>query len=156
MTTLAMNNYNGFIILDNFQAPSAYERVWSRSLAGRFSFGSNSLSNRIDTTLTFLLSNSVVIADRLLVEDFLANHSGMVTHLYTIPNKVSEYFDTNSIELGIFSDPDTADTSELYFEIQTSLSPEDANRQLSLINRQWIFASADEDLMGINFTLRFV
>jgi len=155
MTTLAMDNYNGFRKLDNSQVPSAYERVWNRSLTERFSFSSKSVSNRIDTALSFLISKKILIKDRLLMADYLANNSGVVTHLYTISNKVAEHFDTKSIELGLFSDPDTLDTPELYCEIITNLSAEEANAQLGLLNRNWIL-SGDEDLMKLNLTLKFI
>lgn len=156
MTTLAMDNYNGFISLDNFQASSAYERVWSRSLAGRFSFGSNSLSNRIDTALSvFLPSKDIVVQDRLSLEEYLANNSGVVNHIYELPTKVTEYFGISGMKIGMFSDPDTDDTPEMYFEILTELPVQEANSQLSLLNRNWIL-SGDEDLMKLNLTLKFI
>ena len=89
MTTLAMDNYFGYIGLDNVLAPSAYERTWNRSLVAPFLPSSKSFSARIDTALTFLLSKNVAVQERLLVEDFLANNSGVVTHLYEVPEKVA-------------------------------------------------------------------
>lgn len=156
MTTLAMDNYFGYIGLDNVLAPSAYERTWNRSLVAPFLPSSKSFSARIDTALAFLLSKNVFIEERLLLEDILANNSGIVAHLYDVPTKVAEYFKTNSIEFGVFSDPDSNDTPEIYFEIETNLSPEEANSQLSLLNREWILSSSDEDLAKLNFTLKFV
>jgi hypothetical protein len=152
----SIDSHVNLISLDSILAPSAYERTWNRSLPEQFSPSSKSLSTRIDTTILFLQEKNVIIRDRLSFEDYLANNSGVLTHIYEVPNQVLEYVDSPDIEIGMFTDPDANDPPEMYFEIRTTLSPEDANRQLSLLNREWVFASGDEDLMKINFTLKFV
>jgi len=155
MTTLTMDNYTNYFQLESLQTPSAYERVWNRSLTSIFAPSSKSLSTRIDTAISVLQSRDVVICDRLSLEEYLANNLGVVTHLYEVTNKVGEYFGITEMQIGMFGDPDTEDTPEIYFEIMTSLSPEDATSQLSLLNREWILSSTDEDLVKINFTLKF-
>jgi len=155
MTTLAMDNYTNYFQLESLQTPSAYERVWNRSLTSIFAPSSKSLSTRIDTALSVLQSRDVVISDRLLLEEYLANNLGIVTHLYDVPSKVAEYFNTSEIEIGMFGDPDTGDVPEMYFEVLTSLSPEEATQQLSSLNREWVLSSMDDDLVKINFTLKF-
>jgi hypothetical protein len=157
MTTLTMDYYTSYPQLENIQTPSVYERVWSKSpLISIFSQSSKSLSTRIDTALSVLQSKNVAVCDRLLLEDYLANNLGVVTHLYEVPSKVSEYFGDTEMEIGMFCDPDMGDAPEIYIEILTSLSPEEATGRLSLLNREWLFSSRDEDLMKINFTLKFV
>ena len=156
MTTLAMDNYTNYFQLENLQTPSAYERVWNRSLTSIFAPSSKSLSTRIDTALSVLQSRDVVICDRLLLEEYLANNLGVVTHLYEVPSKIMEYFGTDEMEIGMFSDPATGESPEMYVEIRTSLSALEATRQLSLLNRGWIFASNDEDISKINLTLKFI
>ena len=156
MTTLAMDNYTNYIQLESIQAPSVFERVWNRSLTSTFAPSSKSLSTRIDTAISVLQSKNVAICDRLLLEDYLANNLGVVTHLYEVPSKVAEYFGDTEMEIGMFSDPDTVEAPEMYLEIQTALSAEDATRQLSLLNREWVLSSGEADLMKINFTLKFV
>lgn len=152
-----MDYYTSYPQLENIQTPSVYERVWSKSpLISIFSQSSKSLSTRIDTALSVLQSKNVAICDRLLLEDYLANNLGVVTHLYEVPSKVTEYFGVSMMDIGMFNDPDTAEAPEMYLEIQTSLSAEDATRQLSLLNREWLLSSGDADLMKINFTLKFV
>jgi len=155
MTTLAMDNYTNYIQLESIQAPSVFERVWNRSLTSTFAPSSKSLSTRIDTAISVLQSKNVAICDRLLLEDYLANNLGVVTHLYEVPSKVSEYFSASEIKIGMFSDPDMSDAPEMYIEVLTSLSPEEATRQLTSLNREWVLASVDEDLPKINFTLKF-
>lgn len=157
MTTLTMDYYTSYPQLENIQTPSVYERVWSKSpLISIFSQSSKSLSTRIDTALSVLQSKNVTICDRLLLEDYLVNNLGVITHLYEVPSKVTEYLGMSSVKLGMISDPDIDDSPEMYIEIQTLLSPEEATNQLSLLNREWVLSSNDEDLMKINLTLKFV
>lgn len=155
MTALTMDYYTNFPQLENIQTSSAYERVWNRSLTSIFAPSSKSLSTRIDTAISFLQSKDIVISDRLLLEDYLANNLGVVTHLYEVSSKVTEYFGVSEMEIGMFSDPDTQEVPEIYFEIATSLSAQEATNQLSLLNREWLFSSGDSDLMKMNFTLKF-
>lgn len=156
MTTLAMDNQNGFTYMDSVFNVPVYEIVWNRSLPASFSPSSTSLSSSINTALSFLGSNNVTIENRILVEDFLANNFALVAHLYEAPQRVVDYFDFREMELGVFSDPDSSEDPEIYLEIATSLSPEDANARLSELNREWVLFSNDEDLMKLNFTLKFL
>lgn len=156
MTTLAMDSNINYQVFDIISAPSVYERRWNNSLPDIFAPSSKSMSTRIDLALSFLHSQGVLLKDRLLIETYIANNIGIVSHIYDVPKKVFEYFDSNDIEMGVFSDPDTDDDSEIYFELITSLLPEEANHRLSSLNRDWILSSSDEDLMKINFTLKFV
>ncbi len=155
MPALTMDYYTYYPQLENIQTHSAYERVWNRSLTSIFAPSSKSFSTRIETALSFLQSQDTTVSDLLLLEEYLANNLGGVTHLYEVPSKVIEYLGVSKMEIGMFTDPDTGDSPEMYIELLTALSPEDATRQLSLLNREWVF-SGDADLMKINFTLKFV
>lgn len=157
MTALTMDYYTNYPQLETIQTSSVYERIWNTSsLTSTFSPSSKSFSTRIDTALSVLRSRDILISDRLLLEEYLANNLGIVTHLYEVPSKVAEYLGTNEIKIGMFSDPDMNDAPEMYLELQTTLSPEEATEQLGLLNREWVLSSGDEDLMKINFTLKFL
>lgn len=155
MTTLAMDYQMGFMGLDSVFTPSAYVRTWNRSLGVPLSPSSASISASIDRVLTFVVSQNAVIEDQLAVEDFLANKSGVVAHLYSVPEKIAYYIGKSKMKLGVFSEPDGYEAPELYLEVETSLSPEEANQRLSTLNREWILTSNDEDLIALNVTLKF-
>ena len=155
MTTLAMDYQMGFMGLDSVFTPSAYVRTWNRSLGVPLSPSSASISASIDRVLTFVVSQNAVIEDQLAVEDFLANKSGVVAHLYSVPEKIAYYIGKSKMKLGVFSEPDGYEAPELYLEVETSLSPEEANQRLSTLNREWIWTSNDEDLIALNVTLKF-
>jgi hypothetical protein len=155
MTTLAMDYQMGFMGLDRVFTPSAYVRTWNRSLPVPLYPSSASISASIDRALTFVTSQNTVIEDQLAVEAFLANNSGVVAHLYSIPEKIAYYIGKSEMKLGVFSEPDGYEVPELYLEVETSLSPEEANARLSTLNREWILASTDEDLVSLNITLKF-
>ena len=128
-----------------------FPSVWSQNTAFAVAFS----GNNIDKLLASLQAKSVEIDNLTEVEDFLAKHDYMVTHMYSIPSKIAEYFGNAKLKLGLFSDPDSPDDYwELYLEVETHLSPEEANTKLSKINREWIIAL--DDLIFFNITLRFV
>lgn len=156
MTTLALDTQIDFGYLRT-TAPSSYVSFWDRVLENKYAYQSASISSDVDTALNFLNQSGVSVEDTPAVERCLANQSGVVAHLYEVPEKVSHYFATASLKMGAFSDPDSGDDhEELYLEIETNLSAQDANNRLSQINRDWLIASGDQDLMSLNLTLRFV
>ncbi len=107
--------------------------------------------------MSFLLSEEIVLENSDKVGDFLRNNYGMVAYLYETPGKIKEYFGEGKLQVGIFSAPDSNDElQELYIEVGTLLSPEEANEKLSKINRNWILISGDQDLMSLNVTLKFL
>lgn len=156
MTTLAIDEQINFGIPSGFFTPSAYV-VWDKELTEQYLPHSASISSSVNTALTFLLSKDIKIEDSLRVEAFLTNNYGIVAHLYVIPEKIFQYFGKSELKIGLFSDPDVADEqAELYIEVETALSPVEANEKLSKINREWLLASRDQDLMALNITLKFV
>lgn len=156
MTTLTMDYQVGFGGLDSVFTPSAYVRPWSRSLTEPLSPSSASISTSVERALTFISSQNIIIEDRLVVEDFLANSYGVVAHLYSIPEKIAFYIGKSQMKLGVFSEPDSYEAPELYLEVETDLSPEEANSRLSTLNREWILSAEDVDLMALNITLKFI
>lgn len=136
--------------------PSAYVISWDEALTKQYIPRSASISSSVNTALDFFLSKGITTEDRAAVEDFLTCYYSVVAHLYETPEKIFHYFGKVPLKLGVFSDPDTGEQPELYLEVETALSPEDATEKLSLINREWILASNDQDLMSLNITLRFV
>lgn len=155
MTTLAMDKQIDFISFSRF-TPSAFVLTWDNFLTEQYVPRSASISSSVNTALAFLLSKNIKIEDATSVEYFLTNYSGVVAHLYDIPDKIIQYFGKSEIKVGLFSDPSAnEERPELYFEIETALSPEEANEKLSKINREWILNSDNKDLMDLNITLKF-
>jgi hypothetical protein len=126
-------------------------------LAAPYRIYSASISYSASNVIDFLRSQGVTIEDPAAVLSFLTNYHGIVAHLFDIPKKISEYFENAQLKLGLFSDPDTRDGySELYIEVETSLSPKQANEKLHRINREWLITSSDRDLGAMNITLKFL
>lgn len=157
MTTLTMNNPINYSALNGIFAPTSYAYDWNRNLPSVYATPSRAIFSDADDALIFLQSKNVVIEDASNVKNFLTNNNGMIAYLYDIPKKVSDYFGNIPLKLGVFSDPDNPeDSAELFLEVETSLSPEQANDKLSKINREWLLKSNDEDLAFFNLTLKFV
>ncbi len=156
MTSLTINSHTGVTFLDNFLTSSAYGKTWNNSRVTPRSQSSTSISTSVDRALTFITSKNTVIEDRLAVEEFLTNSYGVIAHLYSIPEKVTHYFGTSKMKLGVFSEPDSYEVAELYLEVETNLAPEEANAYLSNLNREWILSANDNDLMSLNITLKFI
>lgn len=158
MTTLAMDNTINHSILSGVFAPASYTIQWSKNLPFAYATPSKAIFSDVGDTLTFLQSKGVVVEEFPNVESFLTNNSSIVAHLYDIPQKVHQYFgNVPSLKLGLFSDPDSPkDDTELFLEVETSLSPKQANDKLSQINREWLLKSKDEDLAFFNITLKFI
>ena len=146
-----MNYPTSFELLNSYITPSARVRTFIPLIPS-----SASISVSADKVLTVIARQNIIITDRLEVEDFLTNHYGTIAHLYNIPEKVTSYFGESKMKLGVFSEPDSTDTPDLYLEVETSLSPEEANARLSALNREWILSTNDDDLMVLNITLRFI
>jgi hypothetical protein len=156
MTALTMDRQMKFENYLGLSTPSSYVLTWDRALDQQYVIRSASISASVNTALSFLLSKSVTIEDNTKVEDFLAHYYGIVAYLYEAPNKISQEFGQPTLKLGLFSDPDSGDEySELYLEVETNLSPEEATTKLSKINREWLLASNDQDLVSLNITLKF-
>jgi len=106
--------------------------------------------------LIFLKKENVEIEDIASVENFLVNNYGLVSYLYEVPQKVSNYFIDASFKLDIFSDPDQDDDfQQIFLEIETHLSPKEANERLSKLNRDWLLKINDKDICLFNFSLNF-
>ena len=102
-------------------------------------------------------SKGVTVEDFVTTEDFLTIHYGITSYLYEVPERISGYFENASLSLGVFSDPDSPEeVSELFVEIETILSPEEANDRLSNLNREWLLSSENEELASLNVTLKFL
>lgn len=150
MTSLSMDYQTSFELLNSYITPSAHVRTWIPLAPS-----SASISTSVDKALSFMSLHGAVIDDRLAVEDFLTNNYGVVAHLYSTPEKIAYYIGNAKIKVGVFSEPDGYDAPELYIEVETSLSPEEANTRLSTLNREWVIASND-DLNTLNVTLKFI
>lgn len=150
MTSLSMDYQTSFELLNSYVTPSAHVRTWIPLAPS-----SASISTSVDKALSFMSSHGAVIEDRLAVEDFLTNNYGVVAHLYSTPEKIAYYIGNPKMKIGVFSEPDGYDAPELYIEIETNLSPEEANTRLSTLNREWVLASND-DLNTLNVTLKFI
>lgn len=157
MTALTFDNQIGLGALGNVSTPTAYVVSWDSSLIEQYTSHSASISSSIDKVLSFLLSQDITIEEYANVESFLTNNYGVVAYLYEVSDRIEEYFGQVDLEIGVFSDPDDIEGKpELYLEVTTSLSPEEANEKLSEINRMWLFASEDQDLISLNITLKFL
>ena len=115
----------------------------------------NVVSSGVDA-LSFLQSQNIAIDNVDAVKGYLKNNDGVTVHLFDMPEKVNQYFGDAALTLGVFSDPDTKEEPELYIEVETPLSPEKANENLSNLNREWLLSSGNQALMQINAVLKFV
>ncbi len=157
MTALTLDNPMTLASIDHIPTPSAYEISWEGSLLDQFVSHSTSISSTIDKAVSFLLAQGVRVENHTDVTSFLASNYGVVANLYDAVDKVEEYFGNSDLEIGVFSDPeDNDDMPELYLEVSTTETPEEANSILSRLNREWILASGDQDLLSINVTLKFI
>jgi len=157
MTTLAMDKSINYSVLSGFLTPISYATLWSNNLPPIYATPSKAIFSDVNDSLTFLQSKNVVIEDTFKVESFLTSNYGIVAYLYDIPKKITDYFGDASLKIGVFSDPDSPeDNNELFIEVETSLSPKQANDRLSKINREWLLKSNDADLAYFNITLRFL
>lgn len=156
MTTLAMDkqiDFRAFSLL----TPSTYITVSHNWVFSNDFISSISISSSVNNTLAILMRKGVAIEDFLTVEKFLSYHYEIVASLYGAFDSISQHFDKSSIKLGLFLDPDSdIGNSELYFEVETSLSPEHANEQLAKINKEWLVDSKNKDLASVNITLKFI
>ena len=70
---------------------------------------------------------------------FLLNNTDIVTNMFFLPMLIKNNFDNSdfsSIDIEVMSDSDDEDeTPEVYVVLETNLSVEDANRKLSLANK---------------------
>lgn len=156
MTALTFDN-NIKYTSSSYISMSAYAVDWYNSLSERYASSSASISLSVDDVLSFLISEDIVLENANRVKDFLRNNYGVVACLYETPGKIKEYFGESKLQVGIFSDPDSNnELQELYIEVGTLLSPEEANEKLSKINRNWLLISGDQDLMSLNVTLKFL
>ena len=156
MTTLTIDKEIGFGSFGSIFTPTSYVRSWDSSLIEQYVPHSTSISSSVNTSLHFLMSQGITVENISSVENFLKDSYGIVAHLYDVPEKIRQYFGNVSLNLGVFTEPDSEEDSELYVEVETSLSPEEANQKLSSINREWLFTSEDLDLMSLNITLKFL
>lgn len=128
--------------------------VWSKNspvYAATITFSSHD----IDQLLTFLRTKSVEIENSTEIKDFLSRHDYMLSHMNNIPSKVFEYFGNSDIKLSLFRDFDSeTDDPELFIEVKTSLSPEEANNRLRKIHREW-FIPIGISLDKLNISLSF-
>lgn len=116
-----------------------------------------SISSEINKVLLYLISQEVEIEDSYEIEGFLKNNYGLVKYLYEVQSEIYKYFEESRLKLGLFSDPDDVlNEPEIYIEIETYLSPKEANQKLNSINKEWLFASGSEDLTKLNLTLKFI
>lgn len=152
-----MDKQIDFASLSGILSPSAYVQSWNKSLIEPYVILSTSISSSANNVIAFSQARKVAVDDPVAVESFLTNYSGIIPYLFDAPKKISEYFGDATLSMGLFSELDSIeDQPELYLEVETALSPEKANAQLSKLNREWLFASNDQDLMSLNITLRFV
>lgn len=156
MTTLAIEKQANFYPI-NEASLSAYVRSWNENLPKPYVAVSNSISISSGNLITFLQSEGIRVDDPIAVEEFLTNNSGIVAHLFDAPKVISVYFPGSKMKLGLFRDPDAIeDNPEIFMEIETDFSPDDANRALSELNHNWLLSSKDVDLLGMNLTLKFI
>ncbi|MHB0977834.1 MAG: hypothetical protein ACYC1K_00255 [Minisyncoccota bacterium] len=112
-------------------------------------------SDNVDEIIDFLQTNNIKIYDCSEIRDFLVNHTYIIEHLYNIPSKISEYFGKADIKLSLFKDFDSEiKDTELFVEIKTSLSPQEANDKLTKIHREW-FLPLGMNLDKLNISLNF-
>ncbi|GEM_PF-6759182 len=125
--------------------------VWSESIAYATTFS----GNNIDQLLDYLQEEGVKIDNQRETKDFLTEYNHLVTYMYNIPSKVSEYFGDADVKLSLFRDFDSeTDNPELFIEIKTSLSPQEANKRLGKIYREW-FLPLRLSLDKLNISLNF-
>jgi hypothetical protein len=156
MTTAIVDKLIGFSPLSDFFEPSHIAFDWNKMLSESHITQSNSISSNVSDALIFLKKENVEIEDIASVENFLVNNYGLVSYLYEVPQKVSNYFIDASFKLDIFSDPDQDDDfQQIFLEIETHLSPKEANERLSKLNRDWLLKINDKDICLFNFSLNF-
>ncbi len=155
MTTATMDKSIDFLTPNGFSRPASFDVIWDNILSKNYT-QSRSFSSDITNALNFLRKKGVEIEDDISVEDFLTNNYGMLAYLYDVPKKVFDYFGDVPLKFSLFSDPDGQDNfQQVFFEIQTNLSPEKANEKLSQLNRNWLLKIEDKDIYSLNFSLNF-
>lgn len=156
MTVLTLDNHIPTASMGFIQTPAIYNVSWNSSLLEQYIPRSASISSSIDQVLSFLISHNVIIENQKAVEDFLINNDNVIPHLYDMPEKIEYYFSNSSITLGVFAEPESEEKLELFIEVETKLSPEEANKNLSALNRNWLLSTEDNGLLEINVTLKFL
>lgn len=125
--------------------------VWSQNTAFAVAFSGND----VDNLLASLQAESVEIDNPTKIKDFLAKHNYMLEYMYSIPSKVSEYFGNTNLKLSLLRDFDSeTDNPELFIEVQISLSPQEANKRLEKIYKEW-FIPLGMGLDKLNISLNF-
>ena len=157
MITSTIDSTINHSILSGVFAPASYITRWNINLTPAYATPSRAILSDVEDALIFLQSNGVVIEESPKIESFLTSNSGIIAHLYNVPQKIYRYFGDVSLKLGLFSDPDSPeDGAELFLEVETSLPPKQANDKLSQINRGWLLKSNNADLAFFNITLKFI
>lgn len=132
-----------------------FESAWEEQLPRKWFAPSYSLVSETDLLLSHLRSNGIFIKDTVEVEKFLADHAGIMPYLYELPDVVVSRFGNTNMSLVIFSDPDMAGESELFLEIETALTPREANPMLNELNSSWLLQMEDRDAYLFNTCLKF-
>ena len=133
-------------------SPIVYEAPTDIEISETFTAG-------IFNLVTSIISlRGIQIENQIEFDKFIKVHSSVITHLLDAPDKFIEYFGRSSpVTVEIFSDPDEESSNEeLFFEVQTKLSPKKANETLSRMNREWLMKLPFEESSLLNVALKFV
>lgn len=132
-----------------------FASAWEEQLPRNWYASSYSLVSETDLLLSHLQSNGIFIKDTIGVEKFLAEHAGIMPYLYELPDVVVSRFGNTNMSLVTFSDPDMGGESELFLEIETTLTPREANPKLNELNNSWLLNIEDDNAHLFNTCLNF-
>lgn len=132
-----------------------FSSAWEEQLPRNWYPSSYSLVSETDLLLSHLRSNGIFIKDTIEVEKFLAEHAGIMPYLYELPDVVVSRFGNTNMSLVVFSDPDTIGENELFLEIETKLTPKEANPKLNELNNSWLLNIEDDNAHLFNTCLNF-
>ena len=149
MTTLAITNN---FISTNGTPSVPFVSYWDRLLPDTPSY---SIVSENDLLLSYLQENGILVKDTIEVEKFLAEHTGLLPYFYELPDVVVSRFGKTKMSLVVFSDPDSNDEKELFLEIETTLSPKEANPKLNELNSAWLLNIKDDSAHLFNTCLNF-
>lgn len=157
MSSLALKEPADSASLSERGCTAPFALCWNSEIDARYVFTSFSVTSEVKDVLDFLKSNNIFVSEEALVESFLSTHTGIILALYDLPQIILENFGEVNMNLEIFSDPDDSEEmQELFLKIETPLSPEEADKKISKINRSWLFHISDRDMIFFNLTLKYL
>jgi len=107
--------------------------------------------------LGFLRSRGCLVIEEQKISDFLAQYPGLEECLWGAYDNVFKYFRDVKIELELFFDPEIKDDKgELFLRVITKDNPEEAQKKLDRLNKEWLFPIIKKErIYNLNTDIEF-